>query len=301
MWLVIESTTFSHHGVVRQDKTNSKLQIVYDVSARSTGPLMTAFMQDLSLGNRFSIYWRFRFQRVALIGDIEKAFLMVSVQERDRDSLRFLWTTDPNSDKFEPTPLRFTRIVFGVTSSPFLLNATVNHHVEIFHAADPALVDKFLSSIYVDDLVSGGSDVPTTYELYVKSRVRLASAGFKLRKFVTNSEELRCCLLEDDEMPIEEQPSAEEDQSYAKTSLGVSNDLESTKVLGGLWDVVQDNLVFDIGQVADTMKLLEPTKRNLVSVIAKFFDPLGVVCPVIIPFKMLCQQLCIAKVSWDDA
>lgn len=153
----------------------------------------------------------------------------------------------------------------------------------------------------MDDLVSGGSDVPTTYELYVKSRVRLASAGFKLRKFVTNSEELRCRLLEDDEMPSEEQPSAEEDQSYAKTSLGVSNDLESTKVLGGLWDVVQDNLVFDIGQVADTMEPLEPTKRNLASVIAKFFDPLGVVCPVIIPFKMLYQQLRIAKVSWDDA
>ena len=72
---------------------------------------------------------------------------MVSVKERDRDSLRFLWTTDPNSDKFEPTPFRFTRIVFGVTSSPFLLNATVNHHVETFRAADPAFVDKFLSSI----------------------------------------------------------------------------------------------------------------------------------------------------------
>ena len=131
-------------------------------------------------------------------------------------------------------------------------------------------------------------------------RLRLASAGFKLRKFVTNSEELRCRLLEDDEMPIEEQPSAEEDQSYAKTSLGVSNDPESTKVLGVLWDVVQDNLVFDIGQVAESMEPLEPTKRNLVSITAKFFDPLGVVCPVIIPFKMLCQQLCIAKVGWDD-
>ena len=119
---------------------------------------------------------RFRLQQTALIGDIEKAFLMISVQERDRDSLRFLWT-DLNSEKIEPTPFRFTRVVFGVSSSPFLLNATINHQMESFRETDPAFVDRFLSSIYVDDLVSGCNDVQSTYEFYLKSRVRLASAA----------------------------------------------------------------------------------------------------------------------------
>ena len=226
---------------------------------------------------------------------------MISVQDRDRDSLRFLWTTDLNSEKIEPTPFRFTRVVFGVSSSPFILNATINHHIETFCETDPAFVDKFLSSIYVDDLVSGCNDAQSTYEFYLKSKVRLASAGFRLRKFVTNSEELRCRIL-DDEVPVEKQTDSEEDQSYAKTSLGVkvSNDPGSTKVLGVLWDVLQDELLFDIGEVADAMEPLEPTKRNLVSITAKFFDPLGVVCPVTVLFKMFCQQLCEAKVGWDD-
>ena len=64
-----------------------------------------------------------------------------------------VWTADPNAEQLKPTTFRFTRVVFGVSSSPFLLNAMVNHHLETFREIDPDFVDKFLSSIYVDDLV----------------------------------------------------------------------------------------------------------------------------------------------------
>ena len=172
-----------HHGVVRQDKATSKLRIVYDASARSTGPsLNDCLYTGPKFGQSiFDILLRFRLQRVALTGDIEKAFLMISVQERDRDSLRFLWAVDPHVEPPELITLRFTRVVFGVSSSPFLLNATINHHMETFRECDPAFVDKFLSSIYVNDVVSGSSDVESTYGFYVKSKFRLVAAGFKLR------------------------------------------------------------------------------------------------------------------------
>ena len=48
------------------------------------------------------------------------------------------------------------------------------------------------------------------------------------------------------------------------------------------------------------MELLEPTKRNLVSITTMFFHSLGIVCPVTVLFKMFYQQLCEAKVGWDD-
>ena len=82
--------------------------------------------------------------------------------------------------------------MFGVSSSPFLLNATIKHHMESHRRVDPHFVDKFLSSIYVDDLVTGSSDVESTYEFYKKLSQRLAVAGFNLRKFIANSEELSC-------------------------------------------------------------------------------------------------------------
>ena len=67
---------------------------------------------------------------MALTGDIEKAFLMVGMAEEDRDVLRFLWVDDINKPSPEIVVLRFTRVVFGVSSSPFLLNATIKHHIE---------------------------------------------------------------------------------------------------------------------------------------------------------------------------
>ena len=129
--------------MVREDKLTSKIRIVYDASARSSGPSLN---QCLYTGPRFGqcifdILLRFRLQQIAITGDIEKAFLMVSVNERDRDSLRFLWTADPSSELAETVTLRFTRVMFGVSASPFLLNATIHHHIQTYAEADPTFVN----------------------------------------------------------------------------------------------------------------------------------------------------------------
>ena len=81
------------------------------------------------------ILMRFRAYRIALTADIEKAFLMISVEEKDRDVLRFLWVNDANEDEIKIRPLRFTRVVFGVCSSPFLLNSTIRHHLEQYRSS----------------------------------------------------------------------------------------------------------------------------------------------------------------------
>ena len=65
----------------------------------------------------------------------------------------------------------------GLSSSPFLLNASIKHHIEQYEECDPDFTRKFLESIYnykyVDDLTSGDSDEDSTFELYVKSKLRL--------------------------------------------------------------------------------------------------------------------------------
>lgn len=293
-----------HHAVVRRDKATSKLRIVYDASARSNGPALNdCLYTGPNFGQSiFDILLRFRLHKVALAGDIEKAFLMVSVAARDRDCLRFLWVRDVSDDKPEVVEFRFARVVFGVKSSPFLLNATINHHMKMYELTDPTFVEKFLSSIYVDDVSLGADNVDSTYELYLKAKVRLAEAGFKLRKFVTNSEELRARIAAN-ELPTEQaSPTggvSEEDQSYAKESLGVLSD-GGQKILGVMWDFARDQFSFNVGDVYRYMEQCEPTKRNVVSMAARFFDPLGVVSPVTISFKIFFQHLCEAKVAWDE-
>ena len=79
-----------HHAVVRRDKTTTKVRVVYDASARSaTGPSLNDCLLKGPKFNQliFDLLVRFRSYRVALTADLEKAFLMVSVEEADRDVL----------------------------------------------------------------------------------------------------------------------------------------------------------------------------------------------------------------------
>ena len=50
---------------------------------------------------------------------------------------------------------RFLRLVFGLTSSPFVLNGTIRHHLGEFLNFDREFVEKFLEDLYVDDTTSG--------------------------------------------------------------------------------------------------------------------------------------------------
>ena len=91
-----------HHCVV-QDKTTSKFRIAYKVSVKTKGhslidclymgPSFGQSIWDQALANHLI----FCFHQIALKGDIE-AFLMVSVQDKDCNSLRFLWTGDVNGE-----------------------------------------------------------------------------------------------------------------------------------------------------------------------------------------------------------
>ena len=45
---------------------------------------------------------------------------------------------------------------------------------------------------------------------------------------------------------------------------------------------------------------LEPTKRHLVSVIGRFYDPMGFLSPIVIRFKVLFQELYREKQDWDQ-
>ena len=114
-----------HHAVVRRDQDTTKLRIVYDASSKVNGPSLN---DCLHAGPKFDKkILRFCIHKVALAADIERAFLMIAMAEKDRDVLRFLWIDDVNP---EMIVLRFAHVVLGVSSSPFLLNTTIQHHLE---------------------------------------------------------------------------------------------------------------------------------------------------------------------------
>jgi hypothetical protein len=83
--------------------------------------------------------------------------------------LRFLWLEDPNDPYSKIIKYRFCSVVFGLNASPFLLNATLRHHISKYKSDDPEFVRKLLDSFYVDDLVSG-EDPPAKRSCCLKNQ-----------------------------------------------------------------------------------------------------------------------------------
>jgi hypothetical protein len=223
------------------------------------------------------------------------------MNEKDRDVLRFLWYDHVAKKQPEVRVFRFTRVVFGVSSSPFLLNATISHHLNKHSTSQPRLVSSLSRATYVDDIVTGAEDEDSAYKLYKGSKELLKGGGFNLRKFVTSSTRLQEKI---DEMEVTLEtvstPSNSETTYAKETSEFHRTRFKENKVLGVRWNVTSDSLTLDVTDVATAAQGLTPTKINVVSVVGRFYDPLGALSPVVIQFKILFQQLCELKVEWDQ-
>ena len=112
--------------------------------------------------------------------------------KRIRDLLRFLWLKNLfNEHQVELCKYRFTRVIFGANCSQFLLNATIENHVSKYAVLDTEFVKKVRKKFYVDDLNTGVNSVKEGVELVKKIKVRFSEAQFNVRKFRSNSKELR--------------------------------------------------------------------------------------------------------------
>ena len=227
-----------------------------------------------------------------MIGDIEKAFLNIEVDKGDGDFLRFLWLGDVHDPSSKISVYRFCRVVFGLNASPFLLNATLRHHISQFKDEDPEFVRKMIEGFYVDDLVTGEGNTNDAFALFEKSKNRLASGGFKLRKWMTNDKALRDLTDEAETKVTAAESVTNEEETYAKFTLGSEANKSRPKVLGLPWDYEKDTIHFSFEKVVQRALEIRPTKRILLSLLADMFDPLGIISPMIVCMKMLFQDLC---------
>ena len=307
-----------HREVLREDRSTTKLRVVYDASSKQKdqislndcllpGPPLTPLI--------FNILLRFRMNQIALVSDIEKAFLNVEINPNQRDLLRFLWVENVDSPNPQVQTLRFNRLVFGLVSSPFILNATIRNHLLKYREDDPQFVEDVLNSLYVDDYASGKDSVSDCFEQYQKLKKCFQEGGFNIRKWASNSEELNEKIEREEESLLELNSSTElnfaqelnvntniveEDQGFSKLTLNsaVLTDKE-IKVLGVAWNKNSDILSFSFSEIVHHATSKTPTKREVLSVTSKIYDPLALLSPVIIPLKCMFQEICQQKVKWD--
>ncbi|KZS05519.1 Uncharacterized protein APZ42_031268 [Daphnia magna] len=119
--------------VQNSDKKTTKIRPVFDGAAKSkygvslndvleTGPNINP---DL-----LAVLMRFRLNKIAWIADIEKAFLNIALHPEDAEAIRFLWITEPKTPNSPLVAYKWKRVPFGLSSSPVLLQITLNKHLD---------------------------------------------------------------------------------------------------------------------------------------------------------------------------
>ena len=118
-----------------------------------------------------------------ICADIEKAFLMVGINEADRDCLRFLWLKDPacapTRDNVEI--FRFRRVPFGVVCSPYLLQAAIE---KLLKESDFPIASELKHAKYMDNLYYGSSSVEEALKKYKEIKKLFVKVGMNIREFL---------------------------------------------------------------------------------------------------------------------
>ena len=119
----------------------------------------------------------------------------------------------------------------------------------------PEIVREIKKSLYVDDLISGGSNTCKAKEMKIAATEIFADFAFELHKWHSNVAKLA---------PIETEQST--DQTFAKLQLGISSGGESS-LLGLKWDKLRD-----LFSVIVTIPKADNTKRGILAKVASIYE-----------------------------
>ena len=207
---------------------------------------------------------------------IEKAFLHVFLKERDKDFTRFLWLSDPLDPTSEFLVYHFRRVLFGAVSSPFILSATLHHHLQQHNTP---LSRNIQSNLYVDNVVSGCETGVQAIQFYHEARSMLNSAGFSLRAWASNCKSLNRKAQED----------------------GVASSSQWTRILALQWNTAMDQLSLMPRSLGGTAGKLLTTKCDVLMDASKVFNPFVIASPVSARAKLFMQKHWKLHVEWDES
>jgi len=271
-----------HFPIVKKDRSTTKVRIVFDASAKYNNvALNDVIHQGPKLQNDlFHVLLRFRKYPIALACDIAEMYLRVELYPKDRPYHRFLWR-DMNVNQ-KPTEYQINRLVFGINSSPFLAQLVSQHHARANEKQHPRAAEVILKSTYMDDSMDSVSNETEGIKLYKELFELWGKAGMHTHKWLSNSLKV-----------LEAIP-----QQYRATEMSLDSDKSlPVKTLGVLWLANDDVFTFK-SQISE--RLITPTKRSFLKLIATLFDPLGFLSPYIVRAKIIMQQIWIGGLDWDD-
>ena len=270
----------SHFFVLRPESETTPIRVVFAANAGHVSLNDCLYTGPCLLKSLNTMIHRFRANKYAFVADIEKAFMRIKINEEDRNYVRFLWFEDGDPDK-PITVYRYTSVFFGGTSSPFILNSTILHHLSKYEKdQDPVVqfvAQDLEEKLYCDNVLTGADDENTAIQYYTISRQVMKDADMNLRQWFTNSPALTTII----------------------DKMGTGSERDHAGLLGMKWNPKEDTLQFPRKAVVIPSGV-RFTKRQVLSSASSTFDPIGLISPVLVPAKKFISFLWDKGFDWDE-
>ncbi|XP_055940883.1 uncharacterized protein LOC129971288 [Argiope bruennichi] len=265
-----EATYFIPHlGVYRPDRQSTMLRVVFNASyPTSNGNSLNSlqYTGGIAQSDLFSIMVRFRKYAYAFTADIKKMYRMIWIHPSQRKLQSILWK---ENEKEPVKTYELNTVTYGTVSAPFLATRTLKQIAIEEGENYPLTASVIEDNFYMDDVLTGSDNLVTAKELQWQLIDILENSGIQLHKWHSNCEDLVS--------------SSEEIYNFTHS--------EETQVLGVSWNNKRDSLYFKVDIKPSQGKDCRVTKRCVLSTIARLFDPLGLLGPVVTEAKIFLQQL----------
>lgn len=272
----------AHHAIHKPTSTSTKLRVVFDASqATSSGHslndvLMTGpRLQD----DLWDILVRWRKHKIALSADVHKMYRQFWIADEHRDFQRIVWRRTPAEPIRE---YRLKTITYGTSSAPYMAVRAMHKVADDERQQYPLAAEVVKRDFYMDDVLTGADTDDAAVRLKDQLLGLMQSGGLPLLKWSSNSPQVLRTIPEE--------------HREIRSSLDIELD-DTVKTLGVYWQPGHDHFGYKVS-LGESEGVV--TKRKVLSAIAKIYDPLSLLAPIIVTAKMFLQQLWLAGIDWDD-
>ncbi|XP_050745938.1 uncharacterized protein LOC122817929 [Drosophila biarmipes] len=278
--LSISACTVPHHAVIKDDSLTTKMRVVYDASCKTsngrslndilcTGP---ALQNDLG-----GAILNWRFHRYVFVADITKMYRCIDMHDEDAQYQRILWRDEKGLIK----EYFSTTVTFGTASAPFTAIRVIHQIASDERERYPLAEHVLKKEIYVDDVQTGHETIDEALKIRNDVIAALQSAGMELKKWASNHPDI-----------LESIPTTD----LSNSSIFEIDNNDSIKTLGLYWHPNKDGFGFNLKFPLNPIF----TKRSILSTVARLFDPLGYLAPVIIAAKILLKEVWSFRIERKD-
>ncbi|XP_073831785.1 uncharacterized protein [Musca autumnalis] len=252
-----------HHCVHKEDSTTTKLRVVFDGSAKSTS--------GVSLND--TLYAGPTIQPKLFNTLLRFQFFRVALSGDISKMYRCVRINSPddylqcilwrNAADEDIKIYKLDTVTYGTKPAAFL-------------------AIRAMQQLSIDELISGGSSIEEVVNIREQVTALLKRGNFDIRKWCSNEDSVLSGV-----------PSGDRE-----TFLQFHDGTDIIKTLGLVWNPKSDKFIFSFSHFNEPQTI---SKRGVLSSIARFYDPLGLIGPVITKAKIFMQNMWKIKLNWDES